>query len=135
MLTRRSLGFSSAFCLAVGIAQAVPPKPKIESVSLARRFPAQQADITRAFKPGDRTLHAIARLSGASSGDKVKAVWIIVDAGGVRNYRFAEKTLGTSRMDTLHFATSVKHDWPRGKYRLDLFWNGTRARQEYFEVK
>jgi hypothetical protein len=65
----------------------------------------------------------------------VKAAWIIADAGGVRNYRFAEKTLGTRRMDTLHFATSLQKDWPRGKYRLDIFVNGKRARQEYFEVR
>lgn len=66
----------------------------------------------------------------------MKAVWIIADAGGVKNYRFAEKTLGTARgLDTLHFATSIKRDWPRGKYRLDLYWNGARAWQEYFEVK
>ena len=114
-------------------AQAAPTH--IESVDLSRRFPAKQADVTRVFKRGDRTIHATVRLRKASSGDDVKAVWIIADAGGVKNYRFAEKTVGTRSMDTLHFATSLKRDWPRGKYRLDLFWNGARARQEYFEVR
>lgn len=123
----------AALCLVGAAAQAAPAG--IESVSLSRRFPAQKADTTRIFKPSDRTLHAIVRLHAASSGDNVKAVWIIADAGGVKNYRFAEKTVGTRSMDTLHFATSLKRDWPRGKYRLDLFWNGKRAKQEYFEVR
>ncbi len=150
MFNSRALGLASLVCVAPSVAQAAPAKvpaqaaakiaaqaaAKIAAVSLSRRFPAQRADVTRVFKPGDRTLHAIVRLAGAPSGDKVKAVWIIADAGGVKNYRFAETTLGTARgLDTLHFATSLKRDWPRGQYRLDLFWNGARAWQEYFEVK
>lgn len=133
MFNNRSLGLTSVLCLMAAASQAAPAR--IESILLSRRFPARQADATRIFKPGDHTLHATVRLAAPSSGDKVKAIWIIADAGGVKNYRFAEKTLGTQSMDTLHFATSLKRDWPRGKYRLDVYWNGARARQEYFEVK
>jgi hypothetical protein len=131
--------FSAVCCLALGaiaganVAQAAPTP--VKSVTLARRFPTAKSDATRVFKPGDRTFHAVVNLASASSHDKIKAVWIIADAGGVKNYRFAEKTLGVGKMDTLHFATSFKRDWPRGKYRLDVFCNGTRAGQEYFEVR
>ena len=124
-------------CLAMGLSLsplwAAPVK--VKAVALARRFPAAEADKTRTFAPRDLTFHALLTLDRPSSGDKVKAVWILADAGGVRNYRFAEKTLGTRQMDTLHFATTLRRPWPRGKYRLDVYLNGKRARQEYFEVR
>lgn len=133
----RALALSSAVYFSCATrAHAAPAKAvKVSSVALARRHPAQKGDATRTFAPTDRTFHAVVSLDRASSGDQVKAVWIIASASGVKNYRFAEKTLATSRMDTLHFATSLKRDWPRGKYRLDIYLNGHKARQEYFEVK
>lgn len=124
---------TSTLCLASQIAQAAPAK--VTSIVLARKYPAARGDITKTFAPGERTFHAIITLERPSTGDKVKAVWIIHDAGGVKSYRFAETTLGTKRMDTLHFAASLKRPWPRGKYRIDVYVNGKWARQAFFDVK
>ena len=109
--------------------------PKIVEVRLARSFPAAPGQSLKSFAPRDRTFHSVVRFDHAVSGEKVKAVWIVENAGGLRNYRLAEKTLSTRRMDVLHFATSIKRDWPRGKYRLDIFLNGRRAAQKYFAVQ
>ena len=130
---RPLVGLLAAASLISSAAWAAPVK--IRSVTLARRHPATPSDQTRTFASRDLTFHAVVSLDRPSSGDKVKAVWILADAGGVRNYRFAEKTLGTRHMDTLHFATTMRRPWPRGKYRLDVYMNGKRARQEYFEVR
>jgi hypothetical protein len=122
----------SAVCTLPALSHAAP---KIAQVRLVKKFPATPSESVHSYSPRERTFHAMVRFESALGGQKVKAVWIVEDAGGLRNYRLAEKTLSTRRMDVLHFATSIRRDWPRGKYRLDLFLDGKRAAQKYFAVR
>ena len=126
--------------------QAAPAKPAvakkvqatradIQSVLLCKNFDGKPQDITTQFSPTDRTLHAVVTLDQVSSGDHIKIIWIIENAGGVKNYRFARKVLTTNRTKTVHFSTVFKGNWPVGKYRVDVYSNGMRSGQAYFWVQ
>lgn len=132
--------FSTSQIQAAPATKAAPKKVRatradVQKVVLSKEFDGKAQEVTNEFAPTDRTLHATVTLDRVSSGDHIKIIWIIEQAGGVKNYRFARKVLTTDRTKTVHFATTFKGDWPRGKYRVDVYSNGMRSGQEYFQVK
>ena len=111
---------------------------RITKAVLCRRYDAKARtaqEITTVFKPSDRTLRAVVELNRVTTGDQVKCVWIVVDAGGLKNYRVVETTLRTAQMNVLHFSTRLPRDWPRGKYRADIYFNERRTHQLPFIVR
>jgi hypothetical protein len=119
--------------VAASVAHAAPSK--IESVQLSTGYNGKPINVTQTFRPTDRTIHATVKLNRVSTGDKVKAIWFVLDAGGLRNYRLTDKTQSTNRMNLIHFVTTMKAPWPRGKYRVDLYLNGQRQRMVSFVVQ
>lgn len=108
---------------------------KISSAVLCKSYDGGPVNIVKSFKSSDRVLHAVVKFDGISSGDKVKAVWVIVDTKLVKNYELLKKEMVTRRMNIVHFSASVKRDWPKGKYRTDIFVNGKLARRLPFLIQ
>ncbi len=115
--------------------KTVATRAAVKSVVLSKGFASKPLEITKQFSPKDAELHAVVTLDKPSSGDHIKIIWIIENAGGVRNYRFARKVVTTKNNRVVHFATTFKGDWPRGKYRVDVYSNGMRSGQAYFHVE
>jgi len=82
-------------------------------------------DETNTFSPGDRTVHCMARLKNSKEGLKIKFVWWIVDAGGTRNEKIKEIEYTTGANDkTVHGHLTVQRDWPKGKYKCEVYVDG-----------
>src|SRR5579862_7482183 len=101
---------------------------KIDSVTLARDDGNGNAGETvTSFSPSDRTLHAVAKLNQIVSGVKVTFTWVAVDAGGETNQPIesVDDTPAAANVDESKL--TLPHDWPTGKYRLDVYLDGTLA--------
>ena len=82
-------------------------------------------DETESFAPGDRTIHCVATLKEAKAGTQMKFAWWIVDAGGSKNQSIKEIDYTTKPLESvIHGHLSLPQDWPKGKYKVQIFING-----------
>jgi hypothetical protein len=110
-------------------------RANIRSAVLSKGYNGKPVNVTQTFAPPDRTIHATVKLDRVSNGDRVKVIWFVLDAGGLRNYRLTDKTQTTQRMNQIHFATTAPRQWPRGRYRADFYINGQRQNVLTFAVQ
>lgn len=93
---------------------------------------------TTSFSPDEKTFYCFFNLRNAPSGAVMTGVWILVSAPGFEpNSQIGAADL--IRSDGQHFfkldrSPSVSA-WPVGKYRLDLYLDGTQAESLSFEVR
>jgi hypothetical protein len=119
-------------------AHGAPTAPRIRSAVLARGYANGQAvGVTRSFHPTDNPLHCVIHLGAISAVTKLRVVWVAVNAGGVHNYKIAEKTFTLHRaVDTTVNATlSLPRKWPVGTYKVVLYLNGRVARTIGFSIR
>jgi hypothetical protein len=82
-------------------------------------------DRTLAFAPGDRTIHCVATLKEAKSGTKMKFSWWIVDADGTTNQKIKDIDYTTRALENVvHGHLTLPQDWPKGKYKVQVYVNG-----------
>ena len=108
---------------------------KISSVVLCKSYKDGPVNVVKNFKVSDRVLHAAVKLDRISTGDKVKAVWVIVDTKPIKNYELLKNEMTTRKMNIIHFSANVKRDWFKGKYRCDIFLNGKLVRRVPFLIQ
>lgn len=91
-------------------------------------------DETNTFSPGDRTVHCLAKLRSPKEGLKIKFVWWIVDAQGTKNEKIKEIEYTTGANDkTVHGHLTVQRDWPKGKFKCEVYVDGALDKTvEYF---
>lgn len=101
-------------------------------------FTAKSADgsATSTFSPSDRTVHVIINLNKAKAGTDVRVVWFADEVEGATN-----KELKTLEYTTKAFDKKIpgyltwSKDWPKGRYRVMVYINGTLDRTIYYEVQ
>jgi hypothetical protein len=91
---------------------------------------------TSTFAPSDRTVHVVVKLNKMKAGTDVKFVWIAADVEGVTNkqlrtFEYTTKTLENKISAYLRWP----QDWPRGRYRVEVYINGNLDRTIYYEVE
>jgi hypothetical protein len=94
------------------------------------------------FKPTD-TLGVLVKLSGPKAGTKVKGVWTVVDAGGMKDKKIFEKEVAMTadvlktakEKDRVDFTLSHDNPYPTGAYKFDVYLNGELADTVEFEVE
>jgi|SRR5688572_533163 len=95
-------------------------------IHMAKDEDGKPGDETNTFRPGDRTVHCLAKLRNPREGLKIKFVWSIVDAGGTKDEKIKEIDYTTGPNDkTVHGHLTVQRDWPKGKFRCELYVDGT----------
>jgi hypothetical protein len=87
-----------------------------------------------AFKSTDRRLFAMAQLSRVVTDFKGKASWVAVETTAGNNITVSEVDLSAPMADTITTSVELPQDWPTGKYRLDLFSNGTLISSQPFDI-
>lgn len=108
--------------------QAHKPSGWIAQVIIAERVGGNNEPINRTgeFLPVE-PVHAIVAVKDAPANTKFRAVFFAVDAGGstICNVKLgeSEQTLGGS--GNLDFTVSPPGNWALGKYRVDIYVNGT----------
>ena len=92
--------------------------------------------ISDTFSTDIPAIHAVVVFSGATAGDKVKGVWVAVDAIETPNYEIASTTLDLKEGEArAHFKlTRPNNGWPVGNYKLYIYVNDVFVTSVPFKV-
>lgn len=91
---------------------------------------------TSSFSPSDRTVHVVINLNKAKSGTDVKVIWFAEEVEGATN-----KELKTLEYTTKAFDKKIpgylrwSQDWPKGRYKVEVYINGNLDRTIYYDVQ
>ena len=96
----------------------------------------QPGDHTNTFAPGDRTIHCVATLKEAKAGTEMKFSWWIVDADGTQNKKVKDIDYTTKALENvIHGHLSLPQDWPKGKYKVEVYVNGNLDKTVNYTVQ
>ena len=93
-------------------------------------------DETDTFAPDDRTVHCIATLKQAKSGTQIRFAWWIVDADNTQNHKIREIDYKTAALENVvHAHLTLPQDWPKGKYKVQVYINGDLDKTAFYSVQ
>lgn len=93
-------------------------------------------DETNTFSPSDRTIHCVIKLNEAKGGTKLKFSWWIIDADGTRNEKIKDIEYTTRALENIvHAHLELPQDWPKGKYKVDVYLNGNLEKTVGYTVE
>jgi hypothetical protein len=85
----------------------------------------QPGDHSSTFEPGDRTIHCVVTLNEAKAGTEMKFSWWIVDADGTQDKKVKDIDYTTKTLENaIHGHLTLPQDWPKGKYKVQVYVNG-----------
>lgn len=100
------------------------PGTYIKEIHMAKDDGGSPGDETNSFTPADRTIHAVATLKEPKAGTQMKFAWWIVDADGTKNQKIKEIDYTTKpNENVVHGHLTLPQDWPKGKYKVQIFIN------------
>ncbi len=101
------------------------PGIHIKEIHMAKDEDGKPGRKSNSFEPGDRTIHSVATLNEAKSGTDMRFSWWIVDADGTQNKKIKDIDYTTRTLENIiHGHLSLPQDWPRGKYKVQVYVNG-----------
>lgn len=105
----------------------------VSAVELGRGVDAEKRVTERVevFGPRD-VIYASVVTNGTAADAKLKARWIYEDGQVVEE---TEQTISPQGAAATEFHVAKPDGWPAGKYRLEVFLNGTQVESRTFEVK
>ena len=114
---------------------------RIETTALVRKT-SDKFEPVKSFKPDD-TFAVLVFLSEPKTGTKVKAVWTVVDAGGMEDKQLLVKKIeltpeaveGVKEANRINFSLSHDDPYPAGDYKVDIYLNGELAKTVEFTIK
>jgi hypothetical protein len=89
------------------------------------------------FKTTDN-LGVLVKLSGSKLGTKVKGVWTVIDAGGMKDKKIFEKEVTITeegRKDRVDFTLSHDNPYPTGNYKFEVYLKGEMADSVDFTIE
>lgn len=117
---------NSARAATPGIKQAVTARNYVGGLPVG---------VTSVFKPTQRKIYGVIIFDRIFTGD-VRSVWTAVAAQGVApNYKILEKSTGKMRLDRANFSVELPRNWPKGRYKLDIYLDGKKIRTLYYRVQ
>lgn len=96
---------------------------------IADDYTVKKAQTT--FRPDDHTLYAAVGTDGAGDGDTLGARWTYQDGQTVSDIAQSIRADGPA---TTTFRVHNPHDWPAGKYHVNILLNGKPVADRNFEV-
>jgi hypothetical protein len=98
-----------------------------------RGAPGERTD---SFAPDDRTVHCVTTLKEAKSGTQMRFSWWIVDADGSQNQKIKDIDYTTRALENVvHGHLTLPQDWPKGKYKVQVYINGDLDRTAAYTVE
>ena len=106
---------------------------RVSHVDLGRSLTADKTinDKTDSFKPND-TIYASIATEGSAPTATLKARWTYQDGQAVDE---STQTIAPTSDARTEFHISKPDGWPAGKYKLELFLNGSSATTKDFDVE
>jgi hypothetical protein len=91
---------------------------------------------TSTFAPGDRKVNVVINLNKGKTGTDIKVVWIAEDVEGARNkeLKSLEYTTKGSEKKIPGYVT-WSQDWPKGRYKVEVYINGNLDRTVFYDVE
>ena len=87
-----------------------------------------------AFSSTDRIFCANIELNRIETGLTVKVVWLAVDTTAGQNIEVAQKEFTGLLVNVVNATVEMPRDWPIGKYKLEIYLNGSLANTVEFPV-
>ena len=105
---------------------------RVSQIDLGRSLSADKTigDNTTSFKRND-TIYASIATAGSATTAEVKARWTYQDGQVVNE---STQTIAPTDDARTEFHISKPEGWPSGKYKLEVFLNGSSAATKDFEV-
>jgi len=110
-------------------ANAQPTRPAnadvyVNRVYMAKDNDGKAGDETSSFAPDDRTIHCLIELNKAKKGTEVRFIWKAVDVAGEQNEEIKTIDYTTKSFENkVHGHLTLPRDWPKGKYRVEIYIN------------
>ena len=114
---------------------------QIEKVTLARDN-GEKFEPVKSFKPTD-IFAVIVQLTEVKTATKVKGVWTIVDAGGMKDKKLLEKEVTISpetnkkveAKNRVDFSLTHDNPYPAGDYKMEVYLNDELAETVEFKIE
>jgi len=98
----------------------------VDKIYMAKDNDGQPGDETTSYAPVDRTVHCVIELNKAKKGTEVRFIWKAVDVAGSRNEEVKTIDYSTKSFENkVHAHLTLPNDWPTGKYRVEVYINGS----------
>ena len=98
----------------------------VNRVYMARDDGGNPGDETDTFAASDRTIHCVVELNKAKKDTDVRFIWKAVDVAGSRNEEIKTIDYSTKSFENkVRGHLTLPKDWPTGKYRVEIFINGS----------
>ena len=98
----------------------------IDKIYMAEDNNGKAGDETTSYAPSDRTVHCIIDLNKAKKGTEVRFIWKAVDVAGSQNEEIKTIDYTTNSFENkVHGHLTLPRDWPTGKYRVEVYINGS----------
>ena len=106
---------------------------RVSQVTIGRSLNASKAigDATDSFKPND-TVYASVATEGTAPTAALKARWTYQDGQVVNE---STQTIAPTGPATTEFHISKPDGWPTGKYKVEVFLDGSSAASKDFSVQ
>jgi len=104
----------------------------VQKVTLSR---TESGEAVTSFSPTDHIFYAVIELNRIETGLTAKTVWTAVDTTGGQTVEIAQKEFSGLVVNTIKAQVELPRDWPTGKYKLDIYLNGTIAKTVEFTVQ
>lgn len=108
----------------------------IQGVSLAKANQDKPGELATHFTPGDRKIYCVVDLNIAKVDTKVRFIWKAVDVEGADNGEFKTVDYWTKPgEDRVNGHVILPRDWPKGKYRVEVYINGELGKAVDYTVE
>ncbi len=96
----------------------------VEKIYMAKDKGGDPGEEASSFEPGDRTVHCIIELNKAKKDTEVRFIWKAVDVAGSKNEEIKTIDYTTKSFENkVHGHLTLPYDWPKGKYRVEVYIN------------
>jgi len=91
---------------------------------------------TDTFAPADHTIHCVATLKKAKSGTQMRLAWWAVDVENTQNKKLQEINYTTKTFENIiNGHLTYPQDWPKGKYKVQVYVNGDLDKTAFYTVE
>lgn len=86
------------------------------------------------FAPSQNTIYASVTTTGSTPGSTLSARWSYLENDG-QQISTISQTIATDGPATTTFKVRNPHDWPQGKYKVEISLDGKPVTAQTFEIK
>ena len=98
----------------------------VDKIYMAKDKDGQAGDETTSYAPDDRTVHCLIELNKAKKGTEVRFIWKAAEVEGSRDEEIKTIDYTTNSFENkVHGHLTLPRDWPTGKYRVEVYINGS----------